>query len=89
MSYMDCVIREKIVFGINLRVIFESVKGFEFRNKYFLVRFIVDYIFFEFKCYWGYDLELVRKGCNEREFEIVEILCGLFIFMKIWINISY
>lgn len=89
MSYMDRVIREKIALGINPRVIFESVKGFEFRNKYLLVRFIADYILPESKCYWGYDLESARKGRNERELETAEISRGLFTFMKTWTNISH
>lgn len=89
MSYMDRFIREKIALGINPRVIFESVKGFEFRNKYLLVRFIADYILPESKCYWGYDLESARKGRNERELETAEISRGLFTFMKTWTNISH
>lgn len=89
MRDMDRFIREKVTLGINPRVIFESVKGFEFRNKYLLVRFIADYILPESKCYWGYDLESARKGRNERELETAEISRSLFTFMKTWTNISH
>lgn len=86
MRDMDRFIREKVTLGINPRVIFESVKGFEFRNKYLLVRFIADYILPESKCYWGYDLESARKGRNERELETAKISRGLFTIMT---NISH
>lgn len=88
MSDMDRFIREKIALGINPREIFERVKGFEFRNKYLLVRFIADHILPESKCYWGYDLESARKSRNERELETAKISRGLFTFMKTWTNKS-
>lgn len=85
-SDMERIIREKVTLGINPREIFESIKGFEFRNKYLLVRFIADHILPKSKCYWGFDLESARKGRNEREMETANISLGLFTTMKTWTN---
>lgn len=89
MSDMNRFIRKNVTLGIDPKDIFESVKGFEFRNKYLLVRFIADHILPESKCYWGYDLESARKGRNETELETAVISRGLFTLMKTWTNKSH
>lgn len=79
---IEGIIRKSISKKINPTEIFENIKGYEFRNKYLLIKFIADHILQESKCYWGYDLESARNSPNEKRIQTAKISLSMFSLLK-------
>ena len=61
---------------------FQDVQSAGFRSRYSVIKYIADHILSDSRCYWGYDLESVRKDVSDvhdlREIDTADINRQLF-----------